>query len=1061
MKSPKTSISLLSYRGVSLLIFMLFLGAFIFSCSVKKNNSFTRSYHNFTTRYNVYYNGQKAFQEAYNKSLEELEESYVELIPFAPIYYKANSENALGTFQRAIEKAEKAIQEHSIRQKPKRERGWKKKPKAVAMQKKKEYNAYLKHAWLLLGKAQYYNAEFNKALSTFVYIANLYKSNEELYTQALLWQIRILILLDRTEETNELLKSLSLNIKPKTLKTLEGLHAQILTEYALKTKDYKKAIEHLPLSIKHTKNNVQKARLYYLMGQLYSIDSIQPKNNELAYKYFSKVLRFTPPQSLDFAARLQQSKLSPKGLKHNIILLERMSTKRRYQKNLDQIYYALGNSYLSLKDSTNAVRYFHLGADSSTLKQYDYLLNLISLGAIYLSQEEWIKAQKPIRLIASGLSNTHKDYNYYKQLSKGLDSLIIPAQIIYEQDSLLHLARMPEAERNAVIDQKIEAIKQKELAERKQAYQEDNLNNTAFNTVNSSANINNPMNSFEKGKFYFYNRDLLVRGRREFEFKWGKRKLEDFWNLRKKPVNTNLSDSLEQTPKLDSLVSKDDSHTEPIDLEMAQDPHERAFYLANIPFSREAKEQAKASIGQAMLEEARILRDKLDLLEASYKLYKQYAQVYPKSKEMEQVLYASYLLALRLNRPDEAEHYRLAYLRNYPKTKLASQLSDKNYLVNLSKTEETVQVYYTQAYKAYLSSNAQGVETIYQKVKADYSKSKLYPRFVFLSAMAKVISGNQEDFQKRLEELENLQLDKDAKALASSMLSEIKKGRSIIATSHTDFSSAIQSNNINKVDGENKKVFSLSTLKDNCSILLLIPKSMLSEAELIYYISLHNFVHYTQSKLDLRNLSSENFSALLISQFRSINDAQAYINNLQENKDLTKLKTSSYSFISIENSSKLLSLLDYQDYLHFLSKSEQNNPTIKAKLNYLANPPKSQIKEDIVKVQQEKAQANNSNASIVQGATADEKPLSYEDMEAIAKAREKEKRRLAKERLKEQKAKEQARERERKEKLRERHLQQKAKLKAQKETRKRKLQERRQQHKAKGRGAKAKQRKRF
>ncbi len=1003
MKSSKTSINSLIYKGTSLFVLMLVLGAFMFSCSVKKNNSFTRSYHNLTTRYNVYYNGLQAFQKSYDSSLEALEESYIDLIPFSPIYYKSHSEEALGTFQKAIDKAEKAIQEHSIRQKPKRVRGWKKDPKAVAMQKKKEYNSYLKHAWFLLGKAQYYNGEFNKSLSTFAYIANLYKSNEVLYTRSILWQIRVLTLLERTSEAKELIKSLALNISPQTLKILEGLYAKALTEYALQRKDYQAALTHLPLSIKHTKNKVQKARLYYLMGQLYSIDSIQLKNKEKAYKSFSKVLRLNPPHNLDFAARLRQSELNPKGINQNIRQLRRMSKKHRYQKNLDQIYYALGNSYLSVKDTTNALKYYHLGVDSSQIKKYDYLLNLMSLGAIYLSQERWIKAQAPINQVATGLSNIHKDYNYYQHLSKGLDSLIIPAKIIYEQDSLLRLAKMSEQERNAIIDKKIKERKKTELAKRKQAYQEENFSNSGFNTSNSSNIVNDPMNSFAKGKFYFYNKDLLTRGRREFHLKWGKRKLEDFWNLRKKPVNISSStpDTLRQNQKLDSLNTSNKENTE-IDLSIAQNPLERSFYLANIPFSNEAKKQAKEAIRLAMLDEARILRDKLDLLEQAYRLYKKYTMLFPKSKEMEQVLYASYLLALRLNRLSEAEGYRLAYLRNYPQTKLASKLADKHYLINLSKTEKVVQAYYSEAYKAYLASNAQQVEHLYQKIKAEYPKSELYARFVFLSAMAKVINGEQADFQERLEELEGLNLDKSVRNLASSMLSEVKQGRLIVATSPTNYNTSAQNNGINKAKESNNHNFTLPEATNKLSILLLIPKKSLSEAELIYYVSLYNFVHYTQSKLNLRNLSSAEFSALLISEFRTIEEAQTYINKLQENKDLEKLGTSIYSFISRDNSSKIQSLSDYRSYLLFLS-SKQNSPKIKEKLNYLSNPPKKEVTQ--AKSLLTTKENNSSSIENVRGNKSNQKSISYEEMEAIAKARDKARKEKLKARDKERKAK--------------------------------------------------------
>ncbi len=992
------------------------------ACSVKKNNAATRFYHNLTTRYNVLYNGQKAFDEAYDKDLENIEESYVELIPYSYIYYNAHRDRALGSYQRAIEKSEKAIKEHSLRTKPKRKRGWKKNPKAVAMQEKKEYNTYLKHAWFLLAKSQYYNAEFNKSLSSFAYIANLYKSDEELYAHAVLWQARVLILLERSNEAIELMKALQLEDKPKLQKKLKDLYPKVWAEYYLQTKNYAKALEILPDAIKGTKHKIQKARLYYLMGQLNQIDSLN-KNSKDSYNCFSKVLKLSPPQALEFATRLKKSELSPKGKMENLRLLKRMSHKRRYRKNLDQIYYAMGNTYLSLQDSTKALEHYQLGADSSEVKKYDYLLNLMALGRIYIKKGAWLKAQPPISEIASTLDNKHRDYSYYQDLSKGLDALSQPARVIYEKDSLIRLARMTEGERNTIIDKRIAELKKKEKAQRKEAYKDTEFE-TGFNNDNKRTENLDPMSSFEKGKFYFYNHKLLAQGRHDFQHKWGKRKLADFWNLRKKPnLNINNTEDLDSLSK-QSIKPKDNI----AELELSQDPHERSYYLANIPFSKEAQAEAKEEIRKAMLEEAAILRDKLDFLQASYKCYKRYAKLYPQAEDMDKVLYASYLLALRLNLPTEAEHYRLAYLDKYPKTKLALKLVNKDYIQSLRQNDKEIAKDYKLCYEAYLSSDAKRVEELYQKVKSENKDNKLYPRFVLLSAMAKVINGEQKAFIERLEEVKEIGLDKEAMALVSSMLGELQKGRRIIPTSPKAFNTEYQS----LANKEIRQNFSNSNFKEedrtrNLSILIIIPKQALTEAELIYYVSLYNFVHYTQENLELRNLSSDIFSALMVQSLRTDKAAEEYMSTLLRSKELQDLKLASYCFIAHNNANQVLSLDDYKVYLNYLKTKAQYTKESQRKLNYLANPPEITKPKEIEKTE-EKADVLKS----IDGTKTKKERISYEDIEVLAKERERKKQDLAKQKRKEKEARLKAREQERKRKLKERRRRQKEKAKARK-----------------------------
>lgn len=77
----------LAYLAFSLLFILLL--SFGIGCSVQNNTASTRFYHNFTTRYNVYYNGATAFDQSYSTLLQNYNESYTERLSMEPLQTKA------------------------------------------------------------------------------------------------------------------------------------------------------------------------------------------------------------------------------------------------------------------------------------------------------------------------------------------------------------------------------------------------------------------------------------------------------------------------------------------------------------------------------------------------------------------------------------------------------------------------------------------------------------------------------------------------------------------------------------------------------------------------------------------------------------------------------------------------------------------------------------------------------------------------------------------------------------------------------------------------------------
>lgn len=70
--------------------------------------------------------------------------------------------------------------------------------------------------------------------------------------------------------------------------------------------------------------------------------------------------------------------------------MTRYGSNREY---LDQIYYAIGNLYLSRRDTANAITNYELAAKHSTRNGVDKAIAQVTLGGLYYDRGRYDKAQ--------------------------------------------------------------------------------------------------------------------------------------------------------------------------------------------------------------------------------------------------------------------------------------------------------------------------------------------------------------------------------------------------------------------------------------------------------------------------------------------------------------------------------------------------------------------------------------------------------------------------------------------------------------------------------------------
>ena len=117
---------------------MAALAVLLVCCSSAKNTPIRRGYHNLTSKYNVYFNGNEAFKSGMENIYSAHQENFSLILP---VFVYSDKEAALTSYadmNRVIEKSEKCMRKHSITAKPQIKKGKKLSDKKKEFQNKNE-----------------------------------------------------------------------------------------------------------------------------------------------------------------------------------------------------------------------------------------------------------------------------------------------------------------------------------------------------------------------------------------------------------------------------------------------------------------------------------------------------------------------------------------------------------------------------------------------------------------------------------------------------------------------------------------------------------------------------------------------------------------------------------------------------------------------------------------------------------------------------------------------------------------------------------------------------------
>ena len=223
------------------------------ACSRKKNTFLSRNYHAVTAEYNAIYNGDVALAEGKEQLALTYRDNFWEILPVERIELKEEftkpGEQTNPKFNRAEEKAAKAIQKHSI------------------YIDGKEYNPQIDEAYMLLGKARYFDERYVPAQDAFNFILNRYATSNNV-NEARMWKAKTNIRMGNEEGALEELAEL---IEKEGLEVEDLADASaIMAQAYINLDTLEAALPLIKTASEYVRDNELKGRYTYIKGQIYN-----------------------------------------------------------------------------------------------------------------------------------------------------------------------------------------------------------------------------------------------------------------------------------------------------------------------------------------------------------------------------------------------------------------------------------------------------------------------------------------------------------------------------------------------------------------------------------------------------------------------------------------------------------------------------------------------------------------------------------------------------------------------------------------------------------------------
>mgnify|MGYP000058943866 CR=1 FL=1 len=708
-----------------ILLSLIFIGG----CSTEKNTFLSRTYHNITSQYNIYFNGKESLNAGGERINQSVEDDFTRMLPIFKSSDPGTGRVAQSDMEYAIMKASKLIKIHSITKKPKR-RG-NRSQAYIRRASKEEYNKWVDDSYVLMGKAHFYMKNYMAAIENLNYVVRKF-SEEDTKFEAYIWLIRSYTELERYNDALELIQNVDASVDfPKKY---DEEFALAVADFHVRQNAFEEAIPHLKVAIHETFWRKNKVRLKYILAQLYQ----ETDQHDLATETFREVAKMNPPYEMAFNARINAAgSFSGEGdvdkLKKELRKMLRDSKNYDFR---DQIYFALGNISMTEGNKEAAIDFYIQSAAASSVNMFQRALSCLTLADIYFEQNQYMNSQSYYDSAMVVIDETYPRYESIVERYNSLTRLTDNLRTVVREDSLQRIAALSEPERNALVSQWINEARAEEQRQQQLANQE--MSDRNFFRMNQSR-MGLTRNQQGSG-WYFYNPTTVAYGKVEFQQIWGQRKLEDDW--RRSNKNSASQFDLEELEQLEAGI---DSSEIRID-----DPMEREYYLQDVPLTEEDMAESHQQIRDALFNAGRIFKQDFENYERAIEQYEELLKRYDPNQYQLASYFELWDLYKKLGNQQRSDYYKNLIVSNYPESKYARYLVNPNFFIELEARQDSINNLYQQAFYNYQQGNYQAADGYIQQIRGLEPDTLLLPKISFIETIAEGVQSDWTRFGQKL-----------------------------------------------------------------------------------------------------------------------------------------------------------------------------------------------------------------------------------------------------------------------------------------------------------------------
>jgi tetratricopeptide (TPR) repeat protein len=818
-----------------------------------------------TSKYNIYHNG----YESFIKGKQQIENGYqLDYDTLLPVFLWSTESSAVGIkpdMDRAIEKGNKVIREHSM------------------LISNKQKNKMIDDTYLLIGLARFYNRDFFAALETFQYTARQFPESDNFY-KAKIWTGRTHTQLNNFIGAASTFEDIYNNRQvPKRLKPYISAS---MAEMYISDGQLLSAASKIEEARKGTRNKQERVRWTFLHAQIEAAMG----NGYEASLLFGKVAKMGGSYEMKFKAKLYRAKNfdvymeNPDKIYHE---LEKMLKDEKNADAKDEIYYVMAEISLREEDYPKAEGYLEKSIRNSTVNEVQKGLSYLLFADINFEFREYVKSKAYYDSAATSLGAEHKRHPYAQKRAKVLERLVENLQIIELEDSLQRLAGMPEAQVRQIFEAYIRKLEEeekraKEMEEALELQRELAAESSALNTQQIAGGA---------GGWYFYNSSVRNSGKGEFLRIWGKRTLEDDWRRKNKPMSGAMDIAGMESG---SESGGTELSGKEMEAELASEGGGRPrkegnskdinYYLDQIPRTPEAIDSSNIYIQRAFLEVASAYKEELEDYLESAKTLETMDNRFPDGRYEPKMLYVQYLVYGKLEDFPKQEVAKNRLLEKFPNHLFTRKVLDPSFGEIDNTQYLQAQLFYQTCYEHYTLGKYKECKKCLDKALETFKQTELRAKLELMLAILEGKIGTEATMIEALKQVQGSFPNTPESTLAGNLIG-------LLGGEDAEDSASGAAESFGKYQFDPK---------DKHNFVLILPNKGIDINQIRNEVSNFNATNHRLDRLSVKNIFlDQDRQLVIVSGLKSADAAKAYLNGISANQTLS-------SYLPPKNIDKLL-----------------------------------------------------------------------------------------------------------------------------------------------------------